>query len=175
MPPPDVLDGLGELGCRLGALLPSSRLRWLPRESLHVTLRFLGDCGAETRAALEALLDATPKPSPIAAHVAGIQYLPSSSNARVLVLRIESGRVLESFAAALEAGARQVGFAPEPRSFRAHLTLARVRSGPERLAPFTAPPPRIALAIEHLALMRSQLGPSGAGYLELRRWPLAPL
>ena len=173
LPPAAALAGLCAIADVLAPVLPASRLRWLPRESLHLTLRFLGDCDEAARARVVRLLDALPSLPPIPAHVAGIRYLPSSRDARVLVLRVESGGLLERFAAALEAGVREAGFAHEPRGFKAHLTLARTRPGPERLAPFTAPPSPVPLAVDHVALMRSQLGAGGARYGELARRPFA--
>jgi 2'-5' RNA ligase len=169
LPPESVLDELERLVRELARNLPASRLRWLPRPSLHLTLRFLGDCDADARSRLSAFLRGLPVAAAIPARVPGIQYLPSSRDARVLVLRVESGGVLERFAATLEAAIRAEGFAPEPRAFRAHITLARTRPGPERLLPFTEPPPQIALVVDHVALMRSHLGGGPAEYHELQR------
>ena len=167
-----MLDALCAIAASLAPTLPS-RLRWLPRESLHLTLRFLGDCDESARARVSASLAALPGLPPVAARVAGIQYLPSSREARVLVLRIESEGMLERLGTALELAMREAGFAPEPRAFRAHVTLARVRPGPERLAPFTTPPPSVPFAVGHIAFMRSQLGAEGARYAELERRELA--
>jgi 2'-5' RNA ligase len=135
LPPEPVLDALAAIAAGLAPALPPERLRWLPRESVHLTLRFLGDCDAAARDRVAALLAALPPLPPIPAHIAGIQYLPSNRDARVLVLRVESDGLLERFAAALEAGVREQGFAPEPRPFRAHVTIARLRPGHERPGP----------------------------------------
>ena len=167
-----MLDALCAISAALAPTLPS-RLRWLPRENLHMTLRFLGDCDAAARARVSDLLAAFPTVPPIPARVAGIQYLPSSRDARVLVLRVESEGLLEQLGAALELAARDAGFAPEPRPFRAHITLARVRPGGGVLRPFEVPPPPVPFAVEHVALMRSLLGGAGAQYRELERREMA--
>ncbi|HVF35002.1 MAG TPA: RNA 2',3'-cyclic phosphodiesterase [Candidatus Saccharimonadia bacterium] len=148
--------------------------RWLAREQLHVTLRFLGATTDVQRVALEqALGELASRSTALSAQVAGWQYWPDRRTPRVLVLRIESRGALEQLATQIELAARLAGFAPEPRAFRAHLTLARM-SYLERLPDaFTAPPPPVALALDHLALMRSDPGPDGSIYSELARFPLA--
>ncbi len=74
----------------------------------------------------------------------------------------------------LERVARDLGFAPETREFRPHLTLARARRGeraklPERLsAPLVAPP----FPVSEVILFQSVLHPGGARYTALERYRL---
>ena len=147
--------------------------RWLGRAQLHVTVRFLGDAEATRIAAMDdALRTCASRFDAFDARVAGWQYWPDRRSPRVLVLRIESRGAFERLGAEVEASARAIGFAPERRAFRAHLTLARIAGLTQAPAPFEAPPPAIALSIDHLALMESTLGAGGARYTGHARHPL---
>src|SRR5204863_7441070 len=74
LPPDAVLDALCAYSERLALALPSARLRWLPRRSLHLTLRFLGDCDAPARARIAGLLAGLPALPPIPARVSDVGY-----------------------------------------------------------------------------------------------------
>lgn len=147
--------------------------RWLDRAQLHVTVRFLGDADPGRIAALqEALRACASRFDPFAARTAGWQYWPDRRSPRVLVVRLESRGVLERLGADVELAACTTGFVPERRPFRAHLTLARIAGLSQPPPPFVGPPPAIALAIDHLALMESALGAAGARYTERARYAL---
>ena len=84
---------------------------------------------------------------------------------------------LTTIAARVEQAMATQGFAPEERPFSPHVTLGRVRE------PRRAPALSEALAagaargfghvaIDSIALMRSDLSPRGARYSELARLPL---
>jgi len=73
---------------------------------------------------------------------------------------------------ACERAAREVGFEPESRPFRPHLTLGRWRD--------RCPRPALPVAelgparLESLALFRSETAPAGAVYTPLARFRLGP-
>ena len=146
--------------------------RWIAPDQLHVTLRFLGDASpAQREHAARNLAALAAETRCLLATVAGLQYWPSGRSPRVLVLDLDSVGALEALGAGVETRMRAAGFAPERRSFRAHLTLARIRSTRTCHPPSTAIEP-LALAVDHVALVRSTLLPSGSVYDELARWPL---
>ncbi|MDQ3850791.1 MAG: hypothetical protein M3296_09295, partial [Actinomycetota bacterium] len=58
---------------------------------------------------------------------------------------------------------------PEPRAFRPHVTVARVRGGRTAAVTELAPPPLLAFAPEALTLYRSQPGRRGSHYEALAR------
>jgi 2'-5' RNA ligase len=80
---------------------------------------------------------------------------------------------LASVASALEAAAREIGFEPESRPFRAHLTLARAEREGRPVAPA---PGGAAIArdvrADEVVLFRSELGPGGARYSRIAVFPL---
>lgn len=147
--------------------------RWTLEDQAHLTLRFLGE---STNAQLEALMPdvaaLATTTAPIDAWTAGWQFWPSRERPSVLVLRIEPQPRLAELADKLEAVAQSVGFAAEKRPFKAHLTLARIGRLRDRAAPLDAPPPRIDLSVDHIALVQSRLGSAGSRYTTLAQTPL---
>lgn len=140
-------------------------VRWVEPAALHLTLRFLGASATAQieyfKHMLPALARALP---PIDARRYGIW--PNRSRPRMLVLELEADASLSQLANECEVHARKAGFAPEPREFRAHVTLARLRPGCA-LGILPNPPP--ALTFDTLALMRSTLALPAATYTELAR------
>ena len=148
-------------------------VRWVRPESLHITLRFLGDvepaivpklvaCVAEGVRGLECF----------EARLVGVHGFPSARRPRVVVLDVAPREPLEALAAAVERGALAAGFAPESRPFRPHLTLGRVR---DPAAPDLEGAPEPALApfpVREAVLFRSELRQSGARYTPLERMAL---
>lgn len=143
-------------------------VRWLDAASLHVTLRFLGD---STRAQVEFLkhmLPALARQLP-ALHARRCAIWPNRARPRLLVLELDAPVALRALAEESEDLARKAGFEAEPRAFRAHLTLARLRPGCALQVP-SVPLPR--LAFESLSLLRSELQATGARYRPLATVPL---
>ena len=79
---------------------------------------------------------------------------------------------LAALACAVERGVVAAGCAPEPRPFRAHLTLGRVRERgtPPALTGLAVPP--AVFDVTESVLFASELHPSGSRYTPLERVPL---
>lgn len=103
-------------------------VRWAPLEQYHLTLRFLGETEAATAETVaEALADVRVRPFRL--HLSGLGVFPSLRRPRVLVARAEAEPVLEALHRRVEAALGQLGFEPESRAFRPHVTLARFPRG----------------------------------------------
>jgi 2'-5' RNA ligase len=169
---PDAASVETLLACRtaIGDSSPAAarRLRWVERNALHLTLRFLGPATRERQERLVGILPTLARPlGPLATRRYGIW--PNRARPRLLVLELVHDPMLEELAHACEAEARATGFAPEARPFRSHVTLARLRPGCV-FGQLPAPPP--ALAFHSIALMQSRLARPSANYRELHRVPL---
>ena len=103
-------------------------IRWVRKENLHLTVKFLGAVEeakiASIMSALKQALRAVPAFSMAAA---GLGVFPDIRRARVLWVRLH-GDALGSLAAAVEAALESVGFARDKRDFSPHLTIGRWRS-----------------------------------------------
>jgi 2'-5' RNA ligase len=112
-------------------LTPDSRVRWVARDSLHVTLKFLGDLDdtllADVCQTVRQVV-ATLEPADFA--VRGVECIPPAGRTlRMFWAGIEdtSGGLARAHAT-LEPALASLGLPPDQRRFRPHVTLGRVRS-----------------------------------------------
>lgn len=168
-------------------LRPLSRaVAWVPTQNLHLTLQFLGEQPEERLSEAEAALgEAAAGAAPFGLTLHGLGAFPGLERPRIIWVGVAQGaleaRALQSrVAAAL--GDR--GFPPENRPWHAHLTIGRVFDE-RRWRRETRPGLREAITrlgsagfgevpVKNIALMRSDLHPSGARYSELRAFELGP-
>jgi 2'-5' RNA ligase len=154
----------------------ASAVAWVPPPNLHVTLQFLGGQTEERlREAEAALAEVAAETAPVDVTFHGIGAFPGLERPRILWVGLAQGalevRRLQARAAAALAAR---GFPREERPWHPHLTIGRVfderswrreagsalRSALAQLAGISIGRLRVA----ELALMRSDLQPSGARY-----------
>jgi RNA 2',3'-cyclic 3'-phosphodiesterase len=147
-------------------------VRLVPPANAHVTLRFLGpatDAQLDRVAALVAPAAAACRAA--AATASGLAAFPPRGAPRVLALALALPAQITALQEACEAAARSAGFEPEPRAFRAHLTLGRwSRRVPRPPLPPVEP---FAVPLDRVVLYRSDAGPAGVVYTALATFPLA--
>jgi len=180
--PPEVRQELGRLEDRLKIRCSSGQLKWVAVDSIHLTLKFLGEIPVSR---LEAVRDATAASAAgvgeLALELSGFGAFPGPSRPRVIWVGLE-GDVpgLVSLAGRLDREMQALGFERESRPFSPHLTLARVRpdaSPPAQTEVASAltrvrPPERLRFTATEVSLMQSQLRPEGPLYTCLARWAL---
>ena len=145
-------------------------LRLTPAHQLHMTLAFLGDVPSDQ---VQPIIDTA---HGAAARCRGCTLtprsflaLPSVRRARVIAVACEETTgELSKLVTSLHAGLRACGCDIERRAFRAHITVARLRSphsfAVEELSPIPAVEPFFA---REIAVIRSELRPQGATYSDL--------
>jgi len=157
----------------LRARLEQAPLRWAPSDRYHVTLRFLGRMERSSLPELrEALSAAVADHDPWTASLGEPAGFPSPRRARVLVLGLEPAEPMIRLAAAVEEAVQSVGFEPETRDFRPHLTLARSRKRPVKLGELPAVAPA-EFPVTGITVFESLLGGEGSTYVPLERIGLA--
>lgn len=168
----EVLDRLKQSG---------ADVKWVRPENLHVTLKFLGEVDpGQVAAVQEAVVETCAGRPPCALSLQGCGAFPSAQRPTVVWLGL-TGQVeeLAGLAKGMETACERLGFAPEARAFRPHLTLGRLRRGRSSdKGPGTRP---LTQELVHLAtyqgpdfradrvvLMQSTLTPQGPVYASLR-------
>jgi 2'-5' RNA ligase len=165
-----------------------SRWRIVPAESLHVTLRFLGetppslvpDLAEALSVAAAAVEDGK---DPCAPATGEWLPLPQGRSPSVLAVRLSDPTgTLASVAASLEVAARRFGYPAERRPFLPHVTLARAvgagAHGRERgaaaagVTPSASFPVAEAFPLSEVVLFSSVPGPGGPRYVRLAAAPL---
>jgi 2'-5' RNA ligase len=156
-------------------------VRWIRPEGVHVTLKFLGEVPVRQLPAIKlAIQEAVVGHSPFELEFSNIGTFGGREGLRIMWVGI-AGDVLrlEALVRAVNAALAVVGFEPERRPFRPHLTLGRVRDEiPTRqraeievaVGKMAVPPS--GWRTTHVSLMRSRLGPGGAVYEVLATFPL---
>jgi 2'-5' RNA ligase len=147
-----------------------ARGRWVASSALHITLRFLGDTDESLVPALASLVAELGEAAhePIDVWTRSLLAFPSERRAHVLGLRFEPNTVMLDLAERAERAAVALGFAPEAREFRPHLTLARIRKAPADLRRLVADRPlAIAGRVTSITLYKSELGSTGPTYAPL--------
>ncbi len=146
-------------------------IRWVPPESLHLTLKFLGEV-AEARAPeiAQGITRAVGDARRFTLPIAGFGAFPTVTRPRVVWVGCDAVPPLELLQHRLEQEMAAVGFAVEGRLFRPHLTLGRAQRDARRgaLAAFAAALDPLEFAgealVESVDLMQSQLSRAGAQY-----------
>jgi 2'-5' RNA ligase len=177
--PEDLKSRVGEHIKRLRESFSKARTSWEKPEKIHITLKFIGDVEvARIEELSRAVRCAAATVEPFELTIASPGIFPPHGPPRVLWLGIEdaSGQ-LSKLQYTLETEAARAGFPREPRPFKPHLTIARIRSphGARELATAhreTSFEPQSFNVLE-LVLMRSELGPGGSRYSPLSQHPFS--
>jgi RNA 2',3'-cyclic 3'-phosphodiesterase len=108
-------------------------VRWVRPESLHVTLKFIGEKPSETVEEIKRSLSGVRSAS-FELTFRGYGFFPTAKAARVFWVGTESGPQLASLAKAVDVATSALGIPKEDHPFAPHLTLARGggRSGAPR-------------------------------------------
>jgi 2'-5' RNA ligase len=121
--PAEIRQRLAEMQDRLRHA--TSAARWVATDSIHITLKFIGEIPEERCAAIdEALTGLNWKP--LSVTVRGVGFFPGKRSPRVLWAGVECP-TMEALAEEVDTRMVQAGFDSEKRAFRAHLTLARTK------------------------------------------------
>lgn len=147
-------------------------MRRLPQDDLHLTLAFLGARAPADAGVVGDLLGELARPVGELAVEGAIWLAPRGPRVLAVALRAQPalGELHAELVAAL-AGA--IGFAPERRALRPHVTVARARrAAPLRAQPLVPAPPALVFAPAALVLYRSHTGPGGSRYEALARSPV---
>ena len=158
---------------------PYPACSWVREQNLHVTLRFLGPVGDERVSEVCTSLEKVPKPGALSLQPDRLELLPPRGPVRVIAVGFGGDlSELEELHGSIEAACGAIGFAPEGRKYRPHVTLARTRAplhGSVRLALADAESdylPAPQMRVEAFVLMESRLYREAAEYIPLARFPL---
>ena len=163
--------------------------RWVSAESLHVTLKFIGEQKTEQVDAIKARLSAVEgKVTDI--RFADYGFFPTPKAPRVFWIGIQASPGLAELAATIDEAMAKLGIPREERAFSPHLTLARGgrgsgspkwRKGDGANSIFSILQKRLAaignlefgaMTAREFVLYQSQLSPKGSKYTKLETFPL---
>lgn len=154
--------------------VPLPGARWIDAEDMHITIRFAGDIDNRTADEFAELL-------------AGIAIAPfqvrltelaafGGREPRALYAGVDGGDRLDALHRAADRAARSVGIAPEPRSWKPHVTIARLRgTSSEQVARFLGSRARLVTEpfwVDRFVLFSSRPIVGGGPYVIEEAYPL---
>jgi RNA 2',3'-cyclic 3'-phosphodiesterase len=165
--------------------------RWVRPESLHITLKFIGEQTAGQVAAISERLQRI-ESSAFEIRSAGYGFFPTAKAPRVFWIGIQAGAQLPKLAENIDMAVAELGIPREDRSYSPHLTLARGGPGRKSGSPkwsrgdglnaiFPVLEKRLnamsgidfgTMTTREFILYQSQLSPGGSKYTKLQRFPL---
>lgn len=109
-------------------------IKWVPVDNLHLTLKFLGEVdNVEIPHVCRAIRRVTDSLQPFELRFQGAGGFPEVTRPRVLWAGVEDASgTLVRMVSDLEKELAELGFKPEPRDYRPHLTIGRARSRSHR-------------------------------------------
>jgi 2'-5' RNA ligase len=163
--------------------------RWVRPESLHITLKFIGE---NKPAQVEAIAERLGQIKVSAFNIgcAGYGFFPTANAPRVFWIGIEARSQLAELAGVVDKTLAELDIPREDRLYSPHLTLARNsgRSGSPKWRQGDGPNAAFAVLEKRLAAMgpldfgtmtanefilyQSQPSPGGSKYTKLQRFPL---
>jgi len=152
-------------------------VRWVAKENLHVTLKFLGQISEARVDAVRAALSRCAKlRAPFEVTAMGLGAFPNQRRARVVWVGLD-GPELGALSCGVDEELAGEGFPREARATIPHITIGRVRSprGWERVLAAMRPYWENSFGksrVDEIVLYRSDLRPEGPLYMALERLPL---
>jgi RNA 2',3'-cyclic 3'-phosphodiesterase len=164
-----LLDGLGRA------------VRWVDPAQIHLTLQFLGEVADPQVPPLTAVLDTLAAQPAFDFQIEGLGTFGSPRSPRIIWVGVRlPNPPLMSLQKACQDRLADLGFRPEERAFKPHLTLGRVKDfGAGRLIHETIEGVRPQLGkvlvqrATEVVLFESALRPQGAQYIAAYKVPLA--
>jgi 2'-5' RNA ligase len=151
--------------------------KWVAPESIHVTLKFLGEVPEKRVNQIDsALAGLSWKPFTIAVH--GVGFFPGARSPRVFWAGMDAP-TMQGLTEALDTRMEPLGFEREKRAFRPHITLARAKTSrldAELVTASAAFAERRfgSFVADRIYLVQSTLKPSGSVYTTIKKYPLEP-
>jgi 2'-5' RNA ligase len=175
-PPEDVAGKIGRFIEKLGRF---SGFKWVGREQLHITLKFLGEVTPERVVGLDTNLSKIGGLRPFDVTFSEVGAFPEMARASVLWLGVsDGGEKLSKLASSVDRASVASGCEAERRKFHPHLTIGRARRGnssgglPGGLFEALSGAPVVSWTCAGFTLMRSVLSAGGPEYTPVGNYPM---
>ena len=171
--PNEIRERLAEVQEKIRTSTNSAR--WVAPESIHVTLKFIGEMPEKRRDDIDqALRGLTWKH--IRVTVRGVGFFPGTRSPRVFWAGLDAASI-EGLAKEIDSRLERAGFDKERRAFRAHLTLARAKNNLlEKVMVAAAEPFEETefgtFTVDRIFLFESTLKAGGSVYTKLKEYRL---
>ncbi len=124
-PSAELLDFYSKLKIRL----KNDKIKWVPVENFHITLKFLGNTPSSiVPLIVRSIEDVVTKFERFSIEIKGLGCFKKQRRTSVIWLGLKKVDVLSVLAKEVDEAMESIGFELESRPFKAHLTIGRVKS-----------------------------------------------
>ncbi|HTX91485.1 MAG TPA: RNA 2',3'-cyclic phosphodiesterase [Anaerolineales bacterium] len=179
--PAGIQDAIAQSTAALRKALPKPLIRWIARENIHLTLKFLGDVSPANLEQLAEALKAEAATHPcFSMSAGGLGAFPNPRRARVIWIGLDAPPALAALQRCVEATAAQLGYGPDERPFSPHLTIGRIGQSATstdlqkvRAALEATKVGELGIVrVEAIQIFKSDLQPGGSVYTRLFSLPM---
>jgi RNA 2',3'-cyclic 3'-phosphodiesterase len=162
-------------------------LHWVSEESLHITLKFIGQSTPEQAAEIKTALALIKSPA-VSLEIRSYGFFPRLAAPRVFWAGVHADEILSHLAGSIDKAMANIGTTVERAPYHPHITLARAGSGEPRgnLKDRPCDPFRLlqetlssmpvsdfgSITAREFFLYESRLSPKGSIYSKLARFPI---
>lgn len=179
--PDNLKKGLADLITRLktGIQFTGAHPKWVDPTNIHLTLKFFGDTTDVQRKAIVESVRTTAKKHPKhTVRIEGVGIFPNPKQPRVIWAGVKKALPIAALQADIDEAMEDLGWTPEDREFRPHITLARIKSlrRTHALIDVVRGHSQFKVGewpIGEIVLIQSTLRPEGPIYTPLERFELA--
>ncbi|MCX5843895.1 MAG: RNA 2',3'-cyclic phosphodiesterase [Deltaproteobacteria bacterium] len=176
-PPREIIDAIGMIQDRLRKNI-QGYIRWVRPQGIHLTLKFFGAISESDVANISLVAEnTTSNISPFTLGIKRVGAFPDVKRPRVLWLGMDGDvDTLIRLQKEVDAELQKYGFEKEDRTFRPHLTLARIKDprgliGLAKIMEKRENYEAGSFSAAGLNLFKSDLTPKGAVYTKLAYFP----
>jgi 2'-5' RNA ligase len=171
--PTEVRNALAKVQHELEPVTDTAR--WVAPESIHITLKFIGEVAEKQIDDIDAAVTGLSWKS-FAITVRGVGFFPGNRSPRVFWAGMEAP-TMQKLAEEFDSRMERLGFEKEKRAFRPHITLARSRDSRIDSSLVVAASKYDghdfgSFMVDRVFLFKSILKPTGAVYERLREYLL---
>ncbi|MEA2086942.1 MAG: RNA 2',3'-cyclic phosphodiesterase [Candidatus Caldatribacteriota bacterium] len=174
---PEIKEYLASLQAALN--IPETKIKWVGKDNLHLTMKFLGDISSEQRELLKSILkEIASQHNPFIIKLSSnIGTFPTYQMPRIIWVGIKEGiNELKELYNSIEDNLVNQGFPREDKDFHGHITIGRVKFIRDKTN-FIQILKRIEVnnftqEVGSIDLMESKLTPSGPIYNITAKFPL---
>ncbi len=149
--------------------------RWVDTDTIHITLRFIGEVDSIQAEDIDAALGDVRGPA-FRLALRGVGCFDSRRKVRAVWAGVARSDGLMHLRDKVESAIVRAGFEPERRKFKPHVTLARLKATPSaRVGPYLETHNTFAAGpfpVDRFDLLRSHLSHTGARYQTIADYPL---
>jgi len=151
------------------------KLKWEPKEKLHLTLKFIGDVDNNRINSIAEDLDFIENFETISCETTQFGFFFTRNQPRILWLGLHTDKIIFNLVEELNSRLERFLIPRERKKFTSHITILRVRGNisegfVERFQNFDVP--KIKFSASEISLMKSELLSLGSVYKEIKKYKL---